>query len=313
MRSFVLIFANLATAAALAACTQSSPTMVMAGSSAPSVAAAETRAAGQGGGRPGLPQTGLQQAESQPPVPDVTAPSYLVVEADSGRVLLAHGSLQRRAPASLTKVMTALLVLERGNLDDLITVDHAINALENTGSTVMGLEPGEQITVRDLLYGLMLPSGNDAAIALARYIAPNEAAFVALMNRRAMELGMKDTRFANAHGLDANNHYSTAYDLALLTRHAMTVPDFRALAATPVWTAEGRKHTYEMTNYNRLLGSYNGADGVKIGFTDAAAETLIGSVVREGRRLLVVVLGSNQRIADATMLLDRGFGAVAGS
>ena len=250
----------------------------------------------------------LAKAESQPAAPGVTGPSYIVMEAGSGRVLLAHRSVERRAPASLTKVMTALMVLERGRLDDIVTVDQSVKSLENTESMLVGLLPGDQISVRDLLYGVLLWSGNDAALVLARHAAGSEEAFVNLMNKRATEMGLVDTRFANTHGLDARNHYSTAYDLARLARLAMQNQTFRDMVATPNrhFTVSGEQ--YFMYNQNALLQSYTGADGVKIGFTDNAGQTIIGSAIRDGRRLLVVVLGSKNRWADAMALLDLGFG-----
>ncbi len=249
----------------------------------------------------------LAMAESRPPVPGLTSPSYLVMDRDTGKVLLAHNALQERPPASLTKVMTALLVLENGKLDDKVAIDSGINSLKDTGSTLIGLEVGEHMTVRDLLYGMMLNSGNDAAVALARYIAPTEAAFVTLMNRRAAELGMKHTTFVNPEGLDAPGLHTTAYDLAVLARKAMENPTFRAIVSTQRWIGHDDHDPYLLVNQNHLLGSYEGADGVKIGFTDAAGQTMIASAARGNRHLIAVVLGSEQRFPDAGALLDAGF------
>lgn len=241
-------------------------------------------------------------------VPGVSAEAYLVVDAGSGRILLEQRSQERRPIASLTKVMTALLTLESGALDDTVVVSDAVLSL-GYNSTVMGISPGERLSVRNLLYGLLLPSGNDAAVVLAEHVGGSQAVFVARMNRRAQELGMADTRFANAHGLDARagEHYSTARDLARLTQAALQNPVFRQIVNTSEWTAQGEKEAYHMFNGNLLLINYEGAEGVKIGFTDQAGQTLIGTVVQQQKRLLVVVLGSSHRVIDSMRLLDRAF------
>ncbi len=198
-------------------------------------------------------------------------------------------------------------------MDQVVTVDRdSVERLKNTGSTMLWVEPDDTMTVRDLIYGMMLMSGNDAALILAKHLAGSEAAFVALMNKRAAELGLKDTRFANAHGLDAANHYSTAYDLARLARHAMANGRFREFAAAQRAKIVITGDVYPIRNYNSLLTSYPGADGIKIGFTEAAGQTIIGSAVRGGRRLIVVALGSQQRFLDAHRLLDLGFATRAG-
>lgn len=245
-----------------------------------------------------------------PPLEGVAADSYIVMEASTGRVLAGHQPNKRRPPASLTKVMTALLALERGGLWDVVTIDDEVLNLRN--STLMGLKPGDQVNLVDLLYGLMLPSGNDAAIAVAKHISGSQAAFVQQMNRRAASIGLRDTHFANPHGLDSRrgDHFSTAYDMAQLARVAMNHPAFERLAATSyhVGYTQQRPHSqYRMANLNRLLGSYPGADGVKIGFTNGAGQTIIGSATRNGVRLIVAVLGSEDRFTDAAALLDLGF------
>ena len=237
-----------------------------------------------------------------------TAESYLVMDELSGAVLAEKNSSQRRSPASLVKIMTALVALERGKLDDMVNVEVDYTQMRN--STVMGLLPGEVLSLRDLLYGLMLPSGNDAAIAIAKHIAGSEASFVDVMNRRAKELGMRDTYFANPHGLDFSRYgqgYSTAYDLALLSRQAMSLPAFQEIAGTLAWTAQGKNQSYSMGNHNLLLYNYDGADGVKIGYTGRAGQTLVGSVTKNGRRVYTVVLGSQHRMTDSVRLYDYVF------
>ena len=255
------------------------------------------------------PPADLAKAESQPKIAEVKAAAYLLMDAGSGSVLISNGGQQRRAPASLTKIMTALIVLERSKLDRLVTADQAsLDALKDTESSTIGLQAGDRMTVKDLLYGLLLPSGNDAALVLAKAVAGSEKSFVELMNKRAAELDLTHTHFDNPHGLDSRNQYSTAYDLARLTRVAMNNATFREIVATQRQPVTISGDPYSSPNYNELLQLYPGADGVKIGYTDLAGETMIGSAVRDGRRLLVVVLGSNRRAADAMLLLDRGFG-----
>ena len=164
----------------------------------------------------------------------------------------------------------------------------------------MGLVSGETLTVRDLLYGLLLPSGNDAAVALAEHVAGSQDAFVRLMNETGAALGLKNTTFTNPHGLDDPAQVSTAVDLAALAKAAFAYPLLARIVATPTAQIAGRK----LTNTNELLGAYQGVDGVKTGTSDAGGECLVASVTRNGHRLLVIVLGSADRYADARTLLD---------
>jgi D-alanyl-D-alanine carboxypeptidase (penicillin-binding protein 5/6) len=198
--------------------------------------------------------------------------------------------------ASTTKIMTALLVLERSALDELVVVSP--NAL--VGESNMGLVAGEQLSVEDLLWGLLLNSANDAAVALAEHVAGSEAAFVELMNQRAAELGLTGTQFANVHGLDAPNHASTARDLWRLAEVAMQSPVFRQMVATQSYTAAG----HPLWNRNELLAIYPGADGIKTGTTDLAGQCLVASVTRDGHRAVAVILGSQDRYRDAQVLFD---------
>src|SRR3990172_91439 len=178
--------------------------------------------------------------------------------------------------------MTALLALERGQLDRLVRVD--VDASQLGYSSVMGLRPGEELTLEDLLYGLLLPSGNDAALAVAGHLGGSVARFVDLMNQRAAELGLVNTHFANPHGLDAPEHYSSAADLVRLARTAMANPTFAKIVSTRERTVRGKLATYELRNTNRLLGTYPGVDGVKTGSTDAAGQCLVAAAQRGGGR-----------------------------
>lgn len=240
------------------------------------------------------------------PTPSITAKAAVVIDAETGRVLYDWNAYTRRAPASTTKIMTAILAIEQENLDKVVMSD--IDARHLIGSSVMGLRPDIPITVRDLLYGLMLPSGNDAAIELAKSISGDTTRFARLMNQKVEELGLEDTNFTNPHGLDNRNHYSSAYDLAQMTRYAMRNEVFASIVGTgyyqlsPPWD-------YGINNGNTLLGTYYGADGVKIGWTNAAGWTFVASAQRDGRRLIATVLASENRDADAAALFDWAFGS----
>jgi D-alanyl-D-alanine carboxypeptidase (penicillin-binding protein 5/6) len=200
--------------------------------------------------------------------------------------------------------MTGIMAIESIPLDTWTVSDTDATML--IGSSVMGLRPGQYITMRDLLYGLMLPSGNDAAIEIAKHVYGTEQAFVEQMNKKAQELGLTDTNFRNPHGLDSPRHYSSAYDLALLGRYAMANEQFRQVAgAQSHWLAP--PSDYELFNGNSLLQAYPGADGIKIGWTEDAGWTLVASAVRDGHRVVVTVLDSEDRDADAAALLDWAF------
>ena len=243
------------------------------------------------------------------PAPAIVGDAAVLIDEASGVALFEKDPHTRLPPASLTKIMTALVALERGHPDDQVEVN--IDSRRMRGSTVMGLVPGECLTLDDLLYGMMLPSGNDAALAIAEHIAGSTDAFVALMNQRAGELGLINTHFTNPHGLDGAAHYSSAFDLAVLTRVAMQRQDFREIVNTTYRVATGTTATYQLGTLNPLYGRLAGVDGVKTGFTRTARQTIVGSVTREGHRVLVVVLRSPDRASDGTALLRWAFEAHA--
>jgi len=226
----------------------------------------------------------------------------------SGRLLYSKNGRESRAPASLTKIMTALLSVETAGPDDVVTV--SARAASAGGSSVW-LAEGETHTVRDLLYALMLRSGNDAAVALAEHAGGTEDHFVLLMNRRAARIGASDTHFRNPHGLPARGHVTTAADLALIAREALLRPDFSAIVATRRYTMpwSGKPWDRALYNENRLLWLYPGADGVKTGWTTEAGRCLVASASRNGLRLAAVLLDAPQMWTDAAELLDWGFGA----
>jgi D-alanyl-D-alanine carboxypeptidase len=237
-------------------------------------------------------------------VPAFNAAAALVMDEASGSVMFQYNAEAPLPPASLTKIASAVVALHDGGLDRGVTVD--VDYREMPRSSVMGLLPGDQFTLRDLLYGMMLPSGNDAALAVARAVAGSDAAFVARMNALVAGLGLVETDFKNPHGLGASGHLASAYDLAVLARYALSVDGFEALASARSWTARGSR-TISMGNSNALVSQYSGADGVKIGYTRSAGNTIVGSATRNGHRVLVVLLNAPQHQADCRAFLDWAF------
>jgi len=233
----------------------------------------------------------------------VTAPEVAVLDDDTGLLLYGRDPHAREAPASTTKIATAIVTLEHAQSLDAsvsVTVDGAAMAASD-GSSIMGLAPGQRLTIRTLLDGLLLPSGNDAAEQLARSVAPSRDLFITWMNAMAADdLGLADTHFVNPSGLDADGHYSSAYDMAMLARYAMRNGTFRDLASTTRYTGDG----FPMQNLNRLLDVYPGADGGKIGFTDAAQKTIVASAVHDGHRVYVSLMHSEDLVGDSTALFN---------
>ena len=243
-----------------------------------------------------------------PPAPVIKARSAVLVDLDSGKTLYQLDPHGRHAPASLTKVVTALVALDHLRLDQTVMVPVSINQLP-WDSTRMGLRPGERLTVRELLYGLFLNSGNDAAITLSEAAMPR-ATFVGLMNAKAATLGMADTHFANPIGLDDPAHYTSSADLARASAELIRrFPDVAAIAATPSLTlpATATHHAYALYNLNELVRKYPGATGLKTGWTGHAGGCLIATATRDGRHLMVVLLASPRIFEEAAALLDYGF------
>ena len=236
-----------------------------------------------------------------------SARAAVLVEATSGEVVFAQNEKTRLPMASTTKIMTALVALEQLPLDTPVTVTPASVGVE--GSSIY-LTVGEVLTLEDLLYALLLESANDAAATIAVAVAGDIPSFAALMNEKATELGLVDTRFENPHGLDAEGHYTTALELALITRAALENQDFCRIAATKrhIIPLRGDEGVRVLLNHNRLLTSYEGCIGVKTGFTKKTGRCLVSAAERDGVRLIAVTLNAPNDWQDHTAMLDYGFG-----
>ncbi|MHB1419964.1 MAG: D-alanyl-D-alanine carboxypeptidase family protein [Bacillota bacterium] len=247
---------------------------------------------------------GGHQAFAGPPA--VSSQAAVLIDGYSGQVLYAKAAEEHRPPASTTKIMTALLALENGELGQVVAISPKAAAV---GESSIYLEPGEKMLFLDLVKGALIKSGNDACVALAENVAGSEDLFVWMMNRQVRLLGSRSTNFKNTNGLPAKGHYSSALDLAMIARYALQNPVFAEIVRTKetvIADDQGNWPRY-LSNTNRLLWKYPGADGVKTGTTDAAGQCLVASATRNGRNLLAVVLKSGNRFGDTRELLDYGF------
>lgn len=259
----------------------------------------------------------LGEAGSAKGAPEIKSPSAILVDAVSGQILYEKNARERRAPASVTKLMTLAVVMDalkqgRITLDDSVTTSRYA---ESFGGTQIYLEPGEVMRLEDLLYAVAVFSANDASIALAEHIAGSEEGFVSMMNEKAAALGMNDSHFANPHGLPGfGTHYTTAYDLAILSTYLVNEhPDLLKYTKTwEYWVRKGQKNEVWLTNHNRGLVEYQGMDGLKTGWTNEAGYCLAATAQRGDRRLVAVVMGAataKERQADIYRLMDYGFNA----
>ncbi|MEW5954232.1 MAG: D-alanyl-D-alanine carboxypeptidase family protein [Bacillota bacterium] len=243
--------------------------------------------------------------------PVISAETGLVMDMQSGKVLFGKDIDREMYPASTTKILTAIIAIEEAGPDELVTVSQRASGVE--GSAI-GLQVGEQIKMENLLYALMMSSANDAAVAIAEHIAGSVDEFAVMMNQKAREAGASNSNFVNPDGLPDPRHYSTARDLALISRYAMQNQDFRRLVATSNHEIE-RNLPEEMQpqtwlwNHNRLLHQYTGALGVKTGYTVQAGQCLVSAAARDGREMLAVVMkcDGNNHYTDSAILLDYGF------
>ena len=237
---------------------------------------------------------------------NTSASACVIIDEASGRVLLSHNAETPLPMASTTKVMTALLALERGSLSDRVTCSR--NAFGVPGTSIY-LSEGETLTLEEMLYGLMLASGNDAATAIAEHIGGTVDDFCRMMTARAAELGCTSTVFLTPHGLPREGHYTTAHDLALIAREAMTHETFREIVTTQrakiPW--EGRDYSRVLNNKNKLLSTYEGATGIKTGYTKKAGRCLVFGAERNGMRIIGVVLNCYDWFDEAARLMDVAF------
>ena len=231
----------------------------------------------------------------------LSASAAVLMDRESGRVLYARNMDERRPIASITKLMTALVAVEQcADLSVEVTIRQEWTGIEGSS---MYLKPGEKLTMEALLYGLLLSSGNDAALAIAGSCCESVEQFVAEMNGTAARLGMTNTHFANPNGLDDPEHYSTAYDMALLAQAVLGHEELRQIAGTRTITIAGRY----LANHNKLLWRYEGCTGLKTGYTDEAGRTLVSSAMRDGQELIAVTLNAPNDWSDHSALFDYGF------
>ncbi len=238
----------------------------------------------------------------------VSAQSAILMEQDSGRVIFEKDAHTQRRIASITKIMTAILAIESGKLDETVTVSN--NAIRAEGSSIY-LQEGEKIKLEDLVYGLMLRSGNDAAVAIAETVGGSLDGFVYLMNQKAEEIGMKNTHFANPHGLDDHeDHFSTAYDMALLTRYAMKNDTYKKIAGTESYRSESSNNKWDRVwkNKNKLLTSlYEYSTGGKTGYTKRAKRTLVSTAEKDGVSYIAVTLNDPDDWDDHINMFETAF------
>jgi len=250
-----------------------------------------------------------QKTTSAPPT--ISAESAILLDAKTGQILYEKNSHRRSPPASTTKVLTAIIAIESGHLDDEVKVSP--RAASTAGSS-MHLAPGQLISLRELVTGLLLRSGNDAAVAIAEHLAGSVENFVSIMNHKATLLDALDSHFANPHGLTAPLHYSTAFDLAWISKYALTNPIFATIVNTRETNIDwldrrGKEHEQSLRNTNKLLWLLEEVDGVKTGTTDQAGPCLISSATRGNQQLIAVVLHDHSRWNDSMQLLLYGFDA----
>lgn len=247
------------------------------------------------------------EVASKKPLPKVSANAAILVEARTGTILFEKNAHERRPGASTTKIMTGLLVLERGDLSEEVTITPD---MVKTFGSMMRLQPKSKHLLAEILYGILMKSANDGALAAAIYLAGSQEAFAEWMNQRAAALGLKDTHYVNPHGHTATNHYTSAYDLARLAAHALSNWQFAEIVGSAQLTydlPDDDDGPVVFYNTNRLLGYYPGATGVKTGSTTAAGQCLVSSARRGDTELIAVVLHSDDRYRDAVALLDYGF------
>lgn len=239
--------------------------------------------------------------------PIINSRSAIIYDRTSGSVLFGKNENEKRKMASTTKIMTAIIVIENSRLDDIVTVS---SKAAGTGGSRLGLHKDDKISIRDLLYGLLLCSGNDAAVALAEYVGGSLTEFATLMNNKCNSLGLVSTHFVTPHGLDDDSHYTTAYELAVITNYALKNQTFYNYVGTKNYTVSINGRAKNLSNTNELLGNLNGVYGVKTGFTNGANRCLVTAVKRDNMDLICIVLGADtkkDRTRDSVKLIEYAF------
>lgn len=246
-------------------------------------------------------------SQSEIKIPETNSRACVVINRNSNTILYGKNENTKRKMASTTKIMTAIIIIENYNLDETVEVS---KKAAGTGGSRLGLKTGDKITIRDLLYGLMLCSGNDAAVALAEYAGSNIEGFAELMNKKANDLGLKDTHFETPHGLDADEHYTTAYELATLSNYALNNTTFAQIVGTKNYTVTINGYPKQLSNTNELLGNLDGVYGIKTGFTNGANRCLVTACKRNNMDIICVVLGADTkkfRTSDSIKLINYVF------
>ncbi len=240
----------------------------------------------------------------------ISAGQAILIDGDTGKVIYEKSADEKAYPASTTKIMTALITIEvleenESPLDQKVEVPDSAQGVE--GSSIY-LKAGEKISIEDLLYGLMLVSGNDSAVALAEIIGGSQENFVDMMNERARQLNCRNTHFVNPNGLFDEDHYTTARDMAVIAREAMKNKTFRKIVASGSWETEREDSSYNLFyNKNKTIHEFKGGNGIKIGYTKASGRTLVASATREGRTMIAVVMNAPDWFEDAYRMMELGF------
>jgi len=249
----------------------------------------------------------IETSSNDVSLPDINSRAAVVIDRSTNRILYGKKENEKRKMASTTKIMTSLVIIENCNLDETIEVSKKAAA---TGGSRLGLKTNDKITIRDLLYGLMLCSGNDTAVALAEHLGGNIEGFAEIMNNRAKELGLESTHFVTPHGLDADEHYTTAYELAKLANTALNNETFIKIVGTKNYTVTINGQPKNISNTNELLGNLAGVYGVKTGFTNGANRCLVTSCKRNNLDIICIVLGADTkkfRTKDSIKLIEYTF------
>ena len=239
--------------------------------------------------------------------PTINSRAAIIYDRISGSILFGKNENEKRKMASTTKIMTAIIVIENANLNDIVTIS---SKAAGTGGSRLGLHTNDTISIQDLLYGLMLCSGNDAAVALAEYVGGGLQGFATLMNNKCESLELSSTHFVTPHGLDNDDHFTTAYELAIITNYALENETFRKFVGTKNYTVSINGNPKNLSNTNELLGNLNGVYGVKTGFTNGANRCLVTSVKRDNMDLICIVLGADtkkDRTRDSIQLIEYAF------